>query len=140
MNKKLLPKGYKKYNVILNDEEIVGYKFNKNSNYALVYGVDVVTGEKDLYQVDLKNNTVQLYNDELIDYMKETDKNNLVIFAILGGVIFLEFIVVLLTNRNKKRLLNRINNEKKEKVKNKAIDDAKKETVEEKQQKKKKSE
>lgn len=140
MNKKILPKGYKKYSVILNDEEIVGYKFNKNSNYALVYGVDVVTGEKDLYQVDLKNNTVQLYNDELIDYMKETDKNNLVIFAILGGVIFLEFIVVLLTNRNKKRLLNRINNEKKEKVKNKAIDDAKKETVEEKQQKKKKSE
>ena len=140
INKKLLPKGYKKYNVILNDEEIVGYKFNKNSNYALVYGVDVVTGEKDLYQVDLKNNTVQLYNDELIDYMKETDKNNLVIFAILGGVIFLEFIVVLLTNRNKKRLLNRINNENQEKVKNKAIDDAKKETVEEKQQKKKKSE
>ena len=132
MNKKFLPKGYKEYTVKLGEEEFKAYKFTKDSDYALVYGVDVVTGEKNLYQVDLKNNTVQLYNDELIDYMKETDKNNLVIFAILGGVIFLEFLVILLTSRNKKRLLNRLKNEKVEKVKNKAIDDAKKETIEEK--------
>lgn len=140
MDKKLLPKGYKKYTETINEEKVEVYKFNKNSKFALVYGVDVTTGKKSLYQVDLKNYTVQLYNRELVKFMKDTDKKDLMIFAILGGVIFLEFLLVLGFKNKSKRLAKKIKNEKKEQVKTKAIDDAKKETVVAKDSKKKKSE
>ena len=140
MNKKLLPKGYKKYTETINEEKVEVYKFNKNSKFALVYGVDVTTGKKTLYQVDLKNYTVQLYNRELVKFMKDTDKKDLMIFVVLGGVIFLEFLLVLGFKNKSKRLVRKIKNEKKEQVKTKAIDDAKKETVEAKDSKKKKSE
>ena len=140
MDKKLLPKGYKKYTIMLNEEEIEVYKFSKDSHYALVYGVDITTGEKELYQIDTKNNSAQIYNDELVKYMKDTDKNNLIIFAILGGVIFLEFLIILMFRSRKNKLLNKIKDKKIEKVKTKAINDAKNETVELKEEKKKKSE
>lgn len=140
MDKKLLPKGYKKYTIMFNEEEIEVYKFSKESNYALVYGVDITTGEKELYQIDIKNHSAQIYNDELIKYMKDTDKKNLIIFATLGGVIFLEFLIILMFRSRKNKLLDRIKNQKMEKVKTKAITDSKKETVEVKEDKNKKSE
>lgn len=130
MDKSLLPKGYTKYDEELNDEEITVYKKSKDSDYALIYGIDVSNGKKSLYQIDLKNNTAQVFNDELIDTVKESDKKNLMIFASLGGVILLEFLVILILKGKNKRIINKIKNEKVEKVKNKAIDDAKKETVE----------
>ena len=132
MDKKLLPKGYSKYTAILNEEEVVVYKFNKKSNYGLVYGVDVLTGEKDLYQVDLKNYTVQLYNDELIKFMKDTDKTNLIIFAILGGVIFLLFLIIIAYKNKSKRILKRFKSEKQEQIKDKAIKESKEESVDKK--------
>lgn len=132
MDKKLLPKGYSKYIAILNEEEVVVYKFNKKSNYGLVYGVDVLTGEKDLYQVDLKNYTVQLYNDELIKFMKDTDKTNLIIFAILGGVIFLLFLIIIANKNKSKRILKRFKSEKQEQIKDKAIKESKEESVDKK--------
>lgn len=132
MDKKLLPKGYSKYTAILNEEEVVVYKFNKKSNYGLVYGVDVLTGEKDLYQVDLKNYTVQLYNDELIKCMKDTDKTNLIIFAILGGVIFLLFLIIIAYKNKSKRILKRFKSEKQEQIKDKAIKESKEESVDKK--------
>ena len=132
MDKKLLPKGYKKYAVALNNEEVEVYKFDKKSNYGLVYGVDVVTGEKNLYQVDLKNYTVQLFNDELINFMKETDKKNLMIFAILGGVILLLCLLVAIYKNKSKKILKKLKTEKEEKVKDKAIKEAKEESIDKK--------
>ena len=136
MSKKLLPKGYKKYAVALDNEEVEVYKFNQKSGYGLVYGVDVATGNKNLYQIDLKNYTVQIYNDELIKFMKDVDKKNLLIFAILGGIIFLLFLLVIAFKNKSKRILNKINNDKKEQIKSKAIDDAKKESIKVKEEKK----
>ena len=130
MDKKKLPRGYKKYTVMLHEEEMEVYKLNKDSNYALVYGVDVSTGEKDLYQVDLKNNTVQIYNEEFMNLIDESNKKNLMIFGILGGVIVLEFVVIQLSRTRRKRIINKLKKNKEEKIKTKAIEDSKKEVVE----------
>ena len=139
MDKKLLPNGYSKYTALLNEEEIDVYKLSKDSNFALVYGIDVSTGKKNLYRVDLKNYTVQLYNDEFVDSMNESDKKNLMIFAALGGVILLEFLIILIFKGKNKKILNKIKDDKVEEVKTKAIKDAQSETVENEIEKKKKS-
>ncbi len=139
MNKSLLPKGYNKYSIIINEDEAEAYKKSKNSNYALVYATDVSTGEKDLYQLDLKNNTAQIFNQELIETIENGNKKILIVLVALLGVIFIEFLIILTSKFKRKKLVNRIKDEKVEKVKTKAIDDAKKETVEVVDDKKKKS-
>lgn len=139
MNKSLLPKGYNKYSIIINEDKVEAYKKSKNSNYALVYATDVSTGEKDLYQLDLKNNTAQIFNQELIETIENGNKKILIVLAALLGVIFIEFLIILTSKFKRKKLVNRIKDEKVEKVKTKAIDDAKKETVEVGDDKKKKS-
>ena len=129
MDTKLLPKGYSKYTEKVGEEELEVYKYSKNSKYAIVYALDVTTGEKKLYQIDLKNNSVQVFNDELIKALEDNNKKSLLVFAIAGGVIFLEFLIIVASRKKRKKILNRIKNDKMEKVKEKAIQDAKEETI-----------
>ena len=129
MDTKLLPKGYSKYTEKVGEEELEVYKYSKNSKYAIVYALDVTTGEKKLYQIDLKNNSVQVFNDELIKALEDNNKKSLLVFAIAGGVIFLEFVIIIASRKKRKKILNRIKNDKMEKVKEKAIQDAKEETI-----------
>jgi len=129
MKVSLLPKEYKIYSETINGEKIAVYKYSKNSKFALVYGVDVTTGKKDLYQIDLKNNTIQLFNKESFDMVKENNKTSLMIFAICGGVMFLEFLIILISRRKNKKILNRLKEDKIEKVKKVAIEEAKDESI-----------
>lgn len=140
MKTSLLPKGYSKYNVSFNEDEIEVYKKSKKSNYGLVYALNTTTGEEDLYQIDLKNNTAQIFNEELISAIDSTNKKVLIVIGALLGVIFIEFLALLVSKSRRKKLINKIKSEKVEKIKTKAINDSKKETVEVKDEKKKKSE
>lgn len=143
MKTSLLPNGYKKYSISFLDDEIVTYKKSKDSDYGLVYAVDTTTGKEDLYQIDFKNETAQVFNKELISSINSDNKKILIVIGSLLGVIFIEFIALLISKNKRKRIMNKIKAEKVEKAKNKAIDDAKKETIkenkEEKEDKKKKS-
>ena len=140
MKSSLLPNGYKKYNVSFNDDEIEVYKKSKDSNYGLVYAVNTSNGEENLYQIDLKNNTAQIFNEELISAIDSSNKKVLIVIGTLLGVIFIEFLALLVSKSKRKKLINKIKSEKVEKVKTKAINDSKKESVEVKDEKKKKSE
>lgn len=159
MKKDLLPKGYNKFNIMFNDEEIEVYKLSKDSNYGLVYALDTSTGDENLYQIDLKNNTAQIFNEEFKDTLLNCKKKILISIGSLLGIIFIEFIFLIVSKGKRKKILKKINQEKidkvktkaindskkekniekVEKVKTKAIDDAKKETVEVEDDKKKKS-
>ena len=130
MEDKLIPKNYKKFEVKFNNEVFDGYKVDKKSDFALVYGIDVNTGEKSLYQIDTKNNTVQLFNN---DYEKILEKYNYYGYIISGallGVILIEFLIILLSKHKNKKINKKIKKERIEKVKEIAIKDAKKDTVE----------
>ena len=129
MEKTMLPKGYKKYNISFNGENIEVYKYNKDSNFALIYGIDVTTGEEKLYQIDLVNNTVQEFNDELLLKLDDSNNKFLIVFAVEAGIIFLEFIIIIISKKKNKKILNRIKNNRIEKVKEKAIEESKQETI-----------
>lgn len=133
MDKSKLPDNYKSFKETINEEELEVYKSKKSSKFALVYGIDVTTGEKDLYQIDLKNNTVQRYNDETTDVIKDNNQKSLMIFGILGGVIFLEFLIILAFKHKNKKILNIIKNDKINKVKKEAIKESKEESIDKKE-------
>ena len=133
MDKSKLPDNYKSFKETINEEELEIYKIKKSSKFALVYGIDVTTGEKDLYQIDLKNNTVQRYNDETTDVIKDNNQKSLMIFGILGGVIFLEFLIILASKHRNKKILNIIKNDKINKVKKEAIKESKEESIDKKE-------
>lgn len=128
MNKSLLPKGYKKFEVAIFGEVVDAYKLKKNSNYALIYAANVKTGEKGLYQVDLKNGTAQIYNKEITDLINSNNHKNMIITIIIAGIlgfiIIIEYIALLLSKGKKKKMIKKIKEEKIEKVKEEAIKDA----------------
>ena len=98
-------KGYKKYEIKINDLNVKVLKIKKVSKFAIVYGIDLDTGKKNYYSYDIENNTIQLYNDEysnfLIDYMY------IGIYIILGSwallLIFIIIIIVLCVKNSKRK-------------------------------------
>lgn len=140
MKTSLLPSGYKKYDVVYNEEKIEAYKSSKDSSYALVYGLDTTTGNEDLYQIDLKNDTAQVFNQDLVSTIKSNNKKIFIVIGALLGVIFIEFIALLISKSKRKKLINKIKEAKVTKVKSKAIKDSKKETLDSNEENKKESE
>ncbi|MBR5663038.1 MAG: cadherin-like beta sandwich domain-containing protein [Bacilli bacterium] len=132
MKKDLLPKGYSKYTESFNDDEIIVYKKAKKSNFGLVYAMDTVTHEKNLYQIDLKNGTAQLFNEELVSAIETNNKKVLIVLGALLGVIFIEFIALLASKGKRRKLINKLKSEKVEKVKTQAIKESKEESIDKK--------
>ena len=130
MDESKLPKGYKKYDIKLNDDIVSAYKIDKKSNFALVYGINILTGEKDLYQIDLKNNTLSLFNKDYEQTLDQYNKMGYIIVGSLAGVILLEFLLILASKHKNTKIKKTIKKQKMEKVKEIAIKDAKKDTVE----------
>lgn len=100
-----IPDGYSKTQIKYNDETIIAYKIKDNSKYALIYAMNVETGEEHTYMYDSKEDTVQIYNDELINKLQE--ENSLYLKILIGASVGLVLsigiiIFILIKNRKKK--------------------------------------
>lgn len=113
--------GYEKGIVNINDIDVDGFYLNEDSDFVIIYGVNVETGDKGFYMYDKKMQTIIRYNDEYNKIFEE--KINLYTYIIIGfislSLLMLIIIIVLLTkkgkkNKNKKNLDN-INITKKDK-------------------------
>lgn len=103
---KMIPKNYKKTKIKFNDQEIIAYKLNKNSKYALIYGMNVETGKENLYVYDTIENTVQIYNTEEVDELKkENDLYLKIIIGLTGGVslLLITFMIILMKKNSKQK-------------------------------------
>lgn len=105
-----IPSGYFKTSITFNNGKINAYKLKENSKYALIYAMNVETGEKHIYMYDSKEDTVQIYNREELDEKLNIYK---IIIASLSGVTFISISIVLIII---------INNHKKNHIKTKKID------------------
>lgn len=118
MDKNLLPKNYKKTNITYNDEKITAYKLKESSKYALIYAMNVETGDTDLYMYDEKENTVQIYNNEELRNLEKT--NDLYLKIIIGlsilSILLVGVLIYMLVKKGKKddKLKNK---DKKEEIK-----------------------
>ena len=123
-------KGYKKEIITINDTEIEGYIYNKNSNFVIIYGINIETGDKGFYMYDKNMQTLTMYNDEYTtDLNQKIELYTYIIFAFSGVFILLIIIIIILVcNRQKKSKKKKINDIKDNKE-NKYIKD--KNTIEE---------
>ena len=105
LKEKDIPLNYKKTTISYNDSEIVAYKIKKSSKYALIYGMNVETGIKNIYMYDAKEDTIQIYNDEEIETI--TEQTNMLIKVSIGlgtlSVVLVGIIIVILIKNKKRR-------------------------------------
>lgn len=96
--------GFIKSTVTINDITYDALKLNENSNYILIYAMDIVTAEKNYYVYDKDNNSYVVYNDELMNmYKTETEKYKQVILYGGVGAIAIIFILLIICLRKPKR-------------------------------------
>lgn len=97
--------GYKKGNVKIQDIDVEGFYLNEDSDFFVIYGVNVETGDKGFYMYDKKMQTLIKYNDELSSLLSE--KNKLYTYIIIGfislSVVMLIIIIVLVCKKGKKK-------------------------------------
>ena len=93
-----------KTKVKLNEEEIEAYQFNEGSDYYLLYGINVNTGNEGWFMYDSKENTLQRY--DIDDISKLIEKNNkfimVVLFLSVICFLMLTFLLIFINKSTKK--------------------------------------
>lgn len=103
-----IPKGLKETTITINEKEVKAYKFDDNSVYYIVYGINLNTGNKDFYMYDSEEYTIQRYDTTMIDKLTKEKDRYLSIVLVLSCVCFLSMLFLLI-EVNK---YNKIKNEK----------------------------
>jgi hypothetical protein len=124
-SKEDVPTNYNKVTITYNDSEITAYKIDNSSKFALLYGVDVESGEKGYYLFDSVDDTLQRYNTEEIDLLDKRINMYFIIIIITSSttLILLSLSIVLLIkilkkNKNSKRVVKSSMDEYMEKTAN----------------------
>ena len=95
---------FEKTIIQINNEETVAYKVDGFSDYYLVYATNTVTGYEGYYLYDVKENSVQRYNMNMIDKLIKEKNRYLSIVLVLSSVCFLTMLFLLIeVNRDNKR-------------------------------------
>ena len=101
MDNTLLPNGYEINEINIGDKKVVAYK-KIGYEFPIVYGMNIETGEKQLYKYDGVENTLQRYEEIKID-----NNEDLYFYIIIGlfGLLVISYIVFisLLIKKNTKQ-------------------------------------
>ena len=77
--------GYQTYNETINKVDLECYKLSSNSDYCIIYGMNINTGEKGWYSYNKKEESIQKYNNELFNVNNEKIKNSKILIYILSA-------------------------------------------------------
>lgn len=129
---KYVPYKYKKCTFDIDGNKINGYVLDNNSDFRLLYAINLSTGEKNYYLYDLKEKTFQrFYNQQVLIYLNLIKKVKLA-FIVIAAIIFSLFIYLLIQKILYKRLKKRITNDVKkdrEEIEEKVVDEIKEEQI-----------
>lgn len=94
-------KGYKKDTITINGVKVDGYYYTKDSDYVIIYGINVETGDKGFYMYDKKMQSLIKYNDEyIIDLNKKIELYTYIIIGFSG--VFILMIIIMISLAKKK--------------------------------------
>lgn len=91
-----IPNGLKETTIKINEKEVKAYKFDDNSVYYIVYGINLNTGNKDFYMYDSEEYTIQRYDTTMIDKITKEKDRYLSIVLVLSCVCFLSMLFLLI--------------------------------------------
>lgn len=103
-----VPANYKKTNVKINNEDVVGYKV-RGDNKVLLYGINLETGKKNYYTYDSSEKTLQLFDIEKYEeQVKEDNTNKYLIYGLAGSTLLSIILVILFVSKcsKMKKLIN----------------------------------
>ena len=92
--------------ITINDETFIAYRIKKDSAFALLYGENVLTGEKGVYVYDTKEHTLQRYNQDEASILKENiDQYEKIIIVLIGllAITLLSFIIFALIKKSSQK-------------------------------------
>lgn len=96
--------GFIKTKEKIGDISYTVFKFQDASDFSLVYGMNIETGDKGYYLYDAKEQTFQRYNDEVSHKLQEENqKYKYVIMGFAGGCVFLVFVCMVLALHKPKK-------------------------------------
>lgn len=100
--------GYQKTKVTIENIEYTAYESKFNSDYVLIYGVDIETGNKDWYLYHTKEKTIQSYMDDMIKSMKKDFDSSMKEYKIvllgMSGLSFLLLLIIIIEIISKSKL------------------------------------
>jgi len=76
-------KGFAETTILINDIEFTAYKLD-DTEYYLIYGMNVESGKKDFYLYDKLENNIIKYSEELLDSLKSNQDKYIIGFIVLG--------------------------------------------------------
>ncbi|MGN1001026.1 MAG: cadherin-like beta sandwich domain-containing protein [Bacilli bacterium] len=98
-----VPEGYTKTTIKINDEDLIVYKNDKDSNYSIFRGINIETGEKNTYMYDSKENTIQRFLGNTSINTKSQETNiYLYTVLVLGSLLVITYLVILIILIRKK--------------------------------------
>ena len=112
-NKKDIPMNYKKTKIKIGKETVEAYYLKGNSEFKLVYAINMNNGSESFYQYDTKENSFQRYNKKLVSSVEEFSKK-LEVGLVAAGALVLILIIILITQASSKRKMKKAIKNKKE--------------------------
>ena len=99
--------GYEYGTIAINDIEVPAYYTSASSRFAIIYGINVETGEEGFFKYDKTDQSIQKYDDEMINDLLE--KNKVYSYIIIGfsAILVVMFIVLIATLRKGRRKKNK---------------------------------
>ena len=114
---KEIPKGYTEAKVTIGKEEVIAYKSENDREFYLINAVNIKTGEENLYQYNKKENTIQIFNKDILkklETLEEKNTNYTYVIIGLGILLILTYLVILIKNIRKPKKKIKKNIEKEE--------------------------
>lgn len=108
-NNNELKDGYTKTKVVINEQEYDVLQSNINKDYVLIYGTNIEDNTKNWYLYNTKENSIQIYFNELIDSMnnsfnKTIQEYKIVILGMSGlSILLLVVIMIILIAKSHKK-------------------------------------
>ena len=112
-NRKDIPLNYRKTKLKINKEEVEAYYLKGNSEFKLVYAININNGEESFYQYDTKEKSFQRYNSKLVSSVEDFSKK-LEIGLVAAIALVLILIIILITQASSKRKMKKAIKNKKE--------------------------
>ncbi len=97
--------GYSKYEETINDIDVNCYKTSSDSDYCIIYGMNLKNGDKGWYSYNKKENTIQKFNNSNDKAYEEKINNTKILIYILSGttLIFAITTIVLAIKLNSRK-------------------------------------
>ncbi len=96
---------YKLSKITINDAQVNAYKLSNESDFAIIYGMNIETGEKNYYLYDSKDGTITRYNSEEADILNKKVKSyySLIIGLTIESIFLLIIVIIMLIKIFSKR-------------------------------------